>query len=532
MSTLTNPGPGKDPAFGKAVSVSGALLAVGASAHNTEGRVYLFNVFDPSSVSFLATIENPGGYFTEFGSAVAVAGSQIVVGAVGLIHVYDFLGPTPTTPAAVLRNPNSSKLTSIGPAVAISGSWVVAGAPYSGEINSGSAYGYDLASATPDVPAVTLNSPSPSPSGDFGNTVAISGSLMVIGAPSDDTRAPQAGSVFVFDLASATPTVPMLTLFDPVPQLNGGFGCAVAIDGRRVIVGAYAVDAGHQEHAGCAYVYDLRTATPELPILKLHSPTPTANASFGFSVAISGPWFVVGAFAEKSGAGLGKAYVYDVRSPTPSTPIAALRDPVGNAAAFFGWSVAISGQRIVVGAPGNYNGASPGHAYAFNLTTGLNTQPILSLQNKSPQRGDWFGAAVAIDGTRVVVGGAVSDLAGKACLYHLEGVHPGVPVATLADPSPVAGDFFGCAVAISGTRVIVGAHGGDTDAGGGAAYVYDFHNATVHNPVAALVKPVRAPGDHFGFSVAIDGSLMAAGAPRDDLLVAGKGAAYVFGPGR
>jgi hypothetical protein len=102
---------------------------------------------------------------------------------------------------------------------------------------AGSAYLYDLSSATPTVPVATLNNPGPAFNDQFGHSVAISGTRVVAGAPSDDTGAMDAGSAYVYDLSSATPTVPVATLNNPRPA-QGDFGDAVAISGTRVVVGA------------------------------------------------------------------------------------------------------------------------------------------------------------------------------------------------------------------------------------------------------------------------------------------------------
>jgi hypothetical protein len=96
----------------------------------------------------------------------------------------------------------------------------------------------------------------------------------------------------VYDLASGTPTVPVATLTNPSPALSDYFGSSVAISGTRVVVGAYGDDAG-AANAGSAYVYDLSSGTPTVPIATLTNPSPAGNDYFGYSVAISGtrvPW--------------------------------------------------------------------------------------------------------------------------------------------------------------------------------------------------------------------------------------------------
>ena len=63
------------------------------------------------------------------------------------------------------------------------------------------------------------------------------GDLIIVGAPLDNTLGSQTGECFVFDLGSATPTVPVLVLPNPEPGSSDRFGSAVAISGNRVAVG-------------------------------------------------------------------------------------------------------------------------------------------------------------------------------------------------------------------------------------------------------------------------------------------------------
>jgi hypothetical protein len=109
---------------------------------------------------------------------------------------------------------------------------------------------------------------------------------------------------------------------------------------------------------------------------------------------------------------------------------------------------------------------------------------------------------------------------------------PALPVATLNNPSPAVYDLFGISVAVSGTRVVVGALLDDTGAtDAGSAYVYDLASATPTVPVATLNNPSPSVEDYFGSSVAVDGTSVVAGAPYEDGITVDRGAAYVFGIG-
>jgi hypothetical protein len=130
--------------------------------------------------------------------------------------------------------------------------------------DSGSAYVYDLAGATPATPVVVLKKTGPAVSDFFGVSVAISGTRVVVGAHSDDTGASNAGAVFVFDLAGATPAVPVTKLENPAAAIDDNFGGLGGDLGTHVVVGALL--GRHRDYFfRAAYVYDLASATPTVP---------------------------------------------------------------------------------------------------------------------------------------------------------------------------------------------------------------------------------------------------------------------------
>ncbi len=227
-------------------------------------------------------------------------------------------------PAFTLRDPSPDASDFFGSAVAIDGPRVVVGAygDDTGANDSGRAYVYDLGSATPSVPAVTLNNPHPVAHDEYASAVAISGTRIVIGCVGDDTGASAAGSAYIFDLASATPTAPIFTIHNPDPAAIDLFGNAVAISSSRVVIGAYLDDTG-AENAGSAYLYDLASATPAAPVAALHNPSPAAEDGFGGSVAIDGTTVAIGAPSDDSIiTDKGAAYVFGPSSaPLPEITV-------------------------------------------------------------------------------------------------------------------------------------------------------------------------------------------------------------------
>ena len=114
--------------------------------------------------------------------------------------------------------------------------------------------------------------------------------------------------------------MPVATLRKPDPMTDDNFGYAVAISGTRIVVGAYG-GSNSPTNAGNAYVFDMAGTTPTTPVFTLNNPGPAAGDAFGFSAAISGTRIAIGAPGDTTGAyAAGSAYVYDVASATPTVP--------------------------------------------------------------------------------------------------------------------------------------------------------------------------------------------------------------------
>ena len=169
----------------------------------------------------------------------------------------------------------------------------------------------------------TFFSPSSAPQLDAqqGASCAVDGNFAVIGAPLDDTGGTNSGVVKVYD----TSTGQLLhTLHNPVPGYEDNFGYSVAVAGTRVVVGT-PFDSTRRTSAGIVYIYDLTSASPTQPVIVLNNPHPTDYGCFGISVATAGSRLVVGAYL--ADGGIGRAYVYDLAGANPTLPIVILANP-------------------------------------------------------------------------------------------------------------------------------------------------------------------------------------------------------------
>jgi len=375
----------------------------------------------------------------------------------------------------------------------------------------------------------TLNNPAPATSDWFGFRVAISGDYVIVGAHNDDTGATDAGSAYIY-VRSGTTWSLQATLNIPTPAASDYFGISVAISGDYAIVGSHCDDTGADD-AGSAYIY-VRSGTTWSLQATLNNPTPAARDNFGVSVAISGDYAIVGAHTDDTGAtDAGSAYIY-VRSGTTWSLQATLNNPTPVTNDIFGYSVAISGDYAIVGTSYDDTGAdNAGSAYIY-VRSGTTWSLQSTLNNPAPAAGDVFGWSVAISGDYVIVGAYLDDTgadnAGSAYIYVRSGTTWSLQ-ATLNNPAPVVNDHFGHSVAISGDYAIVGIDLDDTGAtDAGSAYIY-VRSGTTWSPQATLNNPTPVTSDIFGYNVAISGDYAIVGAYLDDTGADNAGSAYIYG---
>jgi hypothetical protein len=376
-----------------------------------------------------------------------------------------------------------------GQSVAISGNNALIGAgsgfDSTGAISAGNAYLFDV---TTGNLVQTFNNPTPEAGDIFGLSVAISGNNALIGAIYDNTGATQAGSAYLFDVTTGNL---LQTFNNPTPEIGDGFGESVAISGNNVLIGAL-FDSTGATSAGSAYLFDLTTGNL---LQTFNNPTPEHSDQFGNSVAISGNNLLIAAVFDNTGASdAGSAYLFDL---TTGNLLQTFNNPTPEQSDQFGESVAISGNYVLIGAyADNTSASTAGSAYLFDLTTGNLLQ---TFNNPTPEVGDVFGISVAISGNNVLIGALFDNTgdsdAGSAYLFDLT---TGNLLQTFNNPTPEENEQFGYSVAINGNNALIGAiydRTGSPDAG--SAYLYAM-SAPVQDVPGPL--PLLGAGAAFGWS--------------------------------
>ena len=265
-----------------------------------------------------------------------------------------------------------------------------------------------------------------------------------------------------------------------------------------------------------------------------------AGDFFGISVAIDGNTMVVGANKDDdNGSSSGSAYILD-KLDGAWVPIAKLTASDGADSDFFGLSVGISGDTVVVGANlDDDNESNSGSAYIYERNEGgsNNWGEVTKITASDGADNDRFGLSVGISGDTMVVGSRFDDdnggNSGSAYIYERNegGSNNWGEVTKITASDRAAFDLFGRSVGISGDTVVVGANfDDDNGSDSGSAYIYERNEGGSNNwgEVTKITASDGADNDRFGLSVGISGDTVVVGANFDDDNGSDSGSAYIY----
>jgi hypothetical protein len=310
------------------------------------------------------------------------------------------------------------------------------------------------------------------------------------------------------------------------------YGVATAIDGDTLVVGANSKEAAGN-YSGAAYVFVRSDARWELEA-KLIPDDAAALQFFGWSVDIDDDTIVVAAPGDsRNGLYSGAAYVF-TRNGSTWNQQAKLKAQDPAARDEFAVSVAIDGDTIVVGSYLDDDSAmDSGSVYVF-ARNGTSWSQQAKLNASTPSVQAWFGLAVDIAGDTILAGAIQDDAtvidAGATYVFVRNGT-TWSEQALLTASDAATDDAFGFAVAVQGDTAVIGANGFENTTGfAGAVYVYE-RNGTVWSQQQKLT-PVDATGANglfgFGVSIGFDGDTILVGTNGDDAMGVNTGSVYVF----
>ncbi len=313
-------------------------------------------------------------------------------------------------------------------------------------------------------------------------------------------------------------------------NVPGLFGWTIAMGDGIAVIGA-PEDSSFGSRAGAVYVYR-DTSSGWVYQAVLTSSDIESNDLFGETVAIYGETILVGVPGDDDhGSRSGSAYIFDFDGASWNQTTKLTASDAGGTDAF-GSALAIVGTTAVIGATRNDElGTNAGAAYIFELANGAWTESARLLASDGEEY-DAFGVSIALTDTFVVVGAAEDDDHGNSSGSVYVFTNDGAQWTEQSKITPMDGsasDFFGESIAASGNRIIAGAYwDDDTGSNSGSAYIYEFDTKSGWNQQAKLIAPDGNTQDQFGVAVSISGDTVIVGANRDDVIGSNTGSAYMY----
>lgn len=521
--------------FGSSVAISGDVALVGAwGQDNSRGKAYVFRRTAGTWWNWeleqeLAATQpeiNDG-----FGISVAVHGDVALVGAPGddgergsaYVFRWDGVGAWQQEQKLLAPEGNGN----FGESVAISGEVIVVSARrdnLGSGLYQGSAHVFRWDGASRWQWEQRLVAADGEGGDGFGSSVAVSGNLVVVGASGDDE---DRGSAYVFRQEGSGWAQEKLVARDG--QEGDRFGSAVDVFDDLLVVGAPRDDFSGQTSRGTARVFEWDGArwSEKEPLFGAG----IEYAKFGSSVAVSANRIVAGEPGYRRNSfvlEVGRAYAFRVSNEFAFQ--SSFRPPEADRS---GQAVAISQEAAVTGAPlDDVDGLfDDGSAWARRWGQGSNFASWRWQQNlprEGRQSGDHFGTAVAVSGAGewVVVGAASFPGSATVTLLRWDGLLWRVFQRIVSPVGQATAGLFGAAVAISGNTILVSAPNEDvgTNSVQGSVYVLRWDGGSWQME-QKLTATDGAAFDRFGVSVAVHGNLALVGASGDE---GDRGSAYVF----
>ena len=405
----------------------------------------------------------------------------------------------------------------------------------------------------------------------FGDSVALNGDTLAVGVQFEESNstgvggdetnndADQSGAVYVFT-RTANVWTQQAYIKASNTDADDNFGISVALDGDTLAVGAWLEDSnatdidGDEDNnaanaSGAVYVF-IRNGSTWSQQAYIKADTIITSGTIGASVALSGDTLAVGSTGQGPGV-----YVF-TRSGGTWTQQAIVQGSNTDGFDRFGNSVSLDGDTLAVGAfsedsnstgigqdETNDNATRSGAVYVFTRN-GVAWSQQAYIKASNTELEDFFGWSVALSGDTLAVGAPQEDSnatgvggdetnndvgrAGAVYVFARSSNTWTQQAYIKASNTDAGAENFGWSVALDGNTLAVGAAfeqsnstgiGGDetnNDASGsGAVYLFTRSGSTWSQQAYVKASNTES-GDVFGRSVALDGDILAVGAPLED----------------
>ncbi|MGB3078566.1 MAG: hypothetical protein WBB31_05765 [Saprospiraceae bacterium] len=340
----------------------------------------------------------------------------------------------------------------------------------------------------------------------YGGTVSISSNFAIVGSNTDDETFQNQGSVTFYQFNGSTWQL-LEKLTDPDAGANDVFGTSVSISGAYAIVGA-PFDSDIFSQQGSASIYQFNGSNWQL-MQKITDPDGQTGYQFGFSVSISGDYAIIGAPMQMMEGhflqGSASIYYYDGSTWTLMDKVT---NPSGAAADNFGYAVAISNGYAIIGAINDDEShENQGSASIFQFN-GSNWVLMNKVLDATSGFNDNFGYSVSISGQYAIVGSIYDDInysnQGSASIYHYNGTN-WVMMQKISELVGGDEDNFGTCVALCGPYALVGSARDDvgTNNSQGSASLFQ-RIGSCWQQMQLITDPAGVSPDLFGTSCALD----------------------------
>ena len=352
----------------------------------------------------------------------------------------------------------------------------------------------------------------------FGFSIDADNGIIAVGSPYNGDG--YSGSVYLFDQNTGQQ---LRKLTPDIPLSNGNFGVSVAIENNLIVVGSAHYHAPYG--VGFAYIFDAQTGEQ---LAKLTPDTGDEPGSFGYAVDIEDGIIAVGS----PRLGTGAVYLFDAATGTQLHRISDADNLID--LANFGQALDMDQGVLAIGAPNDGPAGSllegPGSAYLYNIATGTQIKKIWSSDGTPNNR---FGSSVAIEGDRVIVGapgGTAGDGNGHAYLFSFNNNDTQEMTKLHRDFDAGTYQYFSQSVSIENGKAAIGAMGSRLNgevqySNAGAVYLFDTVSG---DKITRFVASDATRDDTLGRAVVVTGNTIYTGSIWDDDNGDNSGSAYAF----
>ena len=353
-----------DDQLGLAVAISGNFAFVGAPNDDINGElsgsVVVFERSGGVYTQIQRLVPSDGAAEDIFGLDVAVSGDTLIVGANGHSTQFPYSGAAYIfvrngsiwTEQAKLIASDEKADAAFGYKVNLAGDTAIVGASWddASGLHSGAAYVFSR-NAGVWTEQQKLVPGDGAAQDEFSDTVALDGDIAMIGAPYDDDNGSNSGSVYVFERVNGT-FVQTQKLHASDAMATDRFGLeGLDISGTTAAIGALGVDVGLNRDHGAIYVFE-RVGGTFLQTQKLLTSEGSTVHYLGFGIGLQQDTLVAGVPYADIGSNTvqGATYIF-ARSNGLFAEQQKIVAGDGGAGDLLGFSVALSADKLIAGAP-------------------------------------------------------------------------------------------------------------------------------------------------------------------------------------